>query len=435
MEKIIQLISDKSSLGSITVHPKVLGDSKIQQIQFGIKSLPIKVQTSSKLPLNQVCLSTNIIEMLNIPLNCPFEFKHHDNTIQIGPYIGLLAGYKQKSVKKRLEDIGDYLYHYPDINGAILAFSLDKVDSANHTVEGFLYNQVTKDWEEGTFSYPSSIFIITGTVSSKWIKHFQSIIGDCVFNNFYLNKWDIHKILAESKVHKFLPISILYKDPRDIYSFLEKYPSLIIKSINASKGSDIYKIEVKENNLEILYPKTGKINKFNMENREDAKTFFKDHFEEDEFMIQESLQLMTYKNRTIDFRVIVLKNNEGLWQEMGVFARHGKPGNILSNIYPTVKLGKETIEEVLGLSNSDALLLIRIISEIALESAKAMEKTGIHFGNTGVDIAIDKNKKIKIIEIQHCNPSHDIALEAGAPELYYEILKTNMLYAKKLAGF
>jgi hypothetical protein len=441
MENSIQFSCDPVRKGSLTIHPniaKALGISHQQKrlIRFGIQSFPIEVYTSYDLQLNQARLSSDIVNKLQLPLSCHFDIQQKDGEIQIGPYIGILPGFHQKSVKKYLDDLLDYVYHYRDIWGAILVFSLDKVDKVNLTMKGYLFNPVTNQWDEGTFPYPSSVFIMTGTVSFEWIEHFQSVMGDSLFNDFYFNKWSIHKRLAASPhVKDYLPSSILYEKPSNIYSFLKQYPNAIIKSINASKGSYIYKISTDGHNLVIAYPKKGETNKVQFKNKNEACSLFKKYFEEREFMIQQSLDLITYQNRTIDFRLILVKNQQGQWQIMGMFSRHGQPGNILSNISPMIKSGEETLKEVLQLSDSNIEALIQEIFHVAIEAVKAIENTGVHFANTGVDMAIDKEGKIWIIEIQHCNPSHDIALEAGFEGLYYEILKTNMLYAKRLAGF
>ncbi|SFA86193.1 MULTISPECIES: YheC/YheD family protein [unclassified Bacillus (in: firmicutes)] len=438
----IQITSDNDHQGRLTLHPKAakalqIDDSQKGLIRFGIRAVPIDVYLSANLPLDKIRLSSDLIRELGISLNCRFDIVQNDNEIIIGPYIGILAGSNEISVNKRLETLLDYLHHYEkDIRGAVLVFSLENVDKAKLIMKGHLYNPSTNLWDEGTFPYPSSIMIKTGTVSSKWVKHFKSVIGDSVFNDFYFNKWDIHKTLeASSYLKNYLPVSTLYSSPHDIYSFLKHSPSMIVKSINASKGSSIYKISVDEKDLVITYPKTGQIDKIHLKNKDKGYSLFKRYFAKNEFMIQEALELITYQERTIDFRVIVIKNQNAHWQVMGIFARHGQPGNILSNLSPIVKSGEETIKEVLKLNDLDNKLLIQAISEIAIESVKAIDHTGVHFGNTGVDIAIDKEGNLRIIEIQHCNPSHNIAIKAGFPELYYEILKTNMRYAKRLAGF
>lgn len=437
----IVFICDSIRNKSLILHPdnaKALGITipQKQRLKFGIQSSSIEITISDTLQFNQASLSSDIIQMLEIPLSCHYEIKQEDDVIQVGPYIGLLAGFNEKSVKNRLQDLLDYVYHYKVIKGAIVVFSLDNVDKVQYRVKGFLFNPETNEWDEGTFSYPSAIFIMTGTVSSKWVRHFQTVIGDCVFNDFYFNKWSIHKRLADApQVKNYLPDSILYKTPENIHSFLQKYPNVIVKSINASKGSSIYKISLDGDQLLIDYPKKGKTNIINVQDREKALVFFKDYFAEREFMIQEVIDLISYENRAIDFRVIVVKNQQGKWGEMGIFARHGKPGSILSNISPIVKWGKGTLEQITKLSNSKTDSLLKEISTVAIESVKAIEKTGVHFANAGVDIAVDQKGEIWFIEIQHCNPSHDIAMEAGSNEWYYEILKANMLYAKRLAGF
>jgi hypothetical protein len=441
MDYSIQLTCDTNSTGCFSIHPdmaKTLGilyPTK-RLLRFGTRSIPINVELSNHLQKNETSLSSDLIEQLKIPLTCSFEIQLKENEIQLGPLIGLLAGYYDSSIKKYLDDLVDYLFHYNDIKGAIIVFSLEKVDKINKSIKGYLYNPVKKRWDVNTFPYPSSIFIMSSKVSSAWIKHFQSVIGDSVFNDFYLNKWSIHeKLAAAGEVNDYLPYSILYESPQDLYSFLSKYPKAIVKSISATNGASVYTISKEQSNIILTNPKKGETKVVSYHDKDQAYSLFKKYFREGKYMIQESIELLTTHNRTIDFRVILLKNPQGDWQVMGMFARQGKPGTNLSNIYPLIELGEVTLKEVWDLSELSTTLLIKQIYDIAIKAVKVIEQSGVHFANTGVDIKIDANRDIWIIGIQHCNPSHELALVAGFPDLYYEILKTNMLYAKKLAGF
>jgi hypothetical protein len=118
-----------------------------------------------------------------------------------------------------------------------------------------------------------------------------------------------------------------------------------------------------------------------------------------------------------------------------MFARKGKPGAVLSNIYPFVELGEETLREVWDLSYLKASMLTKEIYQVCIDAVKIIEQYDVHFANTSVDIKVNAKCGIWILDIQHCNPSHEIALVAGYPGLYYNSLKNNMLYAKKLTGF
>ncbi|MDN3015349.1 YheC/YheD family protein [Paenibacillus sp. BSR1-1] len=441
MESFFRIRRDQDSEGVIRLHPEVakfIGITRWTEriFFFGSQSLRAPVYTSHNLQENEVGISSDILDQLNIPLNCHYEILLKGDEIHFGPFIGILAGNSSNSLNSQLEDLLDYLLYYSEIKGAVLVFSLEGVNKEDRTIKGYLFNPRSKQWEKGTFPYPSSIFVLTKKASSKWIKHFQSVIGDAVFNDFHYNKWNIHKILESSyAVKDYLPHSILYESPEELYSFLEKYSKVMVKSISTSKESYIYKISKENNYIIFTNPQKGESKKIRFAEKDQVYEVFAKYFKAGEYMIQQSIELQTTHDRTIDFRVIVIKNPKGKWQAMNMFARQGKPGTVLSNIYPFVELGKETLKEVWDLNEVKTAMLVKEIADKSIEAVKVIEEKGVHFANASVDVKVDENEAIWILDVQHRNPSHEIALVAGFPDLYYEILKTNMLYAKKLAGF
>ncbi|MGG3470588.1 YheC/YheD family protein [Neobacillus pocheonensis] len=441
MESFFRLRRDTVGEGVMSLHPEVakfIGITRPAErlICFGSQSVRAIVYTSQSLKENYASISSDLLDELNIPLNCHYEILLKGNEIHFGPFISLLAGNTDKSIEKKLDDLLDYLLYYKEIKGAVLVFSIEGVNKETQTINGYLYNPKSKQWEKGTYPYPSSIFVLTKKASSKWIKHFKSIIGDAVFNDFHYNKWNIHKILKTSyNVKESLPHSILYESPDDLYSFLQRYSKIMVKSISTSKDSSIYKISKENNYLVITHPQKGESKKIKFSEQEQVYELFSKYFKNGQYMIQQSIELQTTHDRTIDFRVIVIKNPDGKWQVMNMFARQGKPGTVLSNIYPYVELGKETLQEVWDLNDVKTAMMMKDISDKSIEAVRVIEEKGVHFANASVDIKVDENEDIWILDVQHRNPSHEIALVAGFPDLYYEILKTNMLYAKKLAGF
>ncbi|MEH7276817.1 YheC/YheD family protein [Neobacillus vireti] len=439
MENVILLSNNTSNKGSLTLHPKLAESMGITRttrrlVRFGAKTYQTTVNISDQLPLNGASLSQDILDMLNIPQQCHLEIKQNGNELQIGPFIGLLVGYYQSSLKKYLNDLLDYVFHYREVKGAILVFSLEHVDKSNHTVKGYLYNPQSKQWEEGTFPYPASIFVMTSSVSTAWIQHFQKILGDVVFNNFLFNRWSIHKKLASSiGVKCYLPDTNLYGSPQDLYYFLKKFPNLIVKPLNCANRSAINIILKDSTTLVITNLRKMESKTYKFYKRDQAYSIFSKYFKEGEFLIQESIDVPGY--RTITVRIITVKDQLGQWKAMELFTRGEQSEDHAGKIKPIVKFEKEMVRDFLQQSDLHASLTYQELIHISIDTLKEIESMGVHFANAAVDITIGELGDIWISDIDHCHPSHEIALVAGYPELYYEILKTNMLYAKKLAGF
>jgi hypothetical protein len=172
---------------------------------------------------------------------------------------------------------------------------------------------------------------------------------------------------------------------------------------------------------------------YRFNNRDQAYSIFSKYFKEGENIIQESIDVTGY--RTITLRFITVKNYSGQWQVMGSFTRGDQSVKNDGRLLPLVKFEKEIVRDFLQQSDLHASLTYEELHHIAIECVQEIEGMNVHFANAAVDITVGELGDIWITEIDHCNPSHDIALVAGYPDLYYEILKTNMLYAKKLTGF
>jgi hypothetical protein len=244
----------------------------------------------------------------------------------------------------------------------------------------------------------------------------------------------IHKKLASSiGVKCYLPDTILYGSPQDLYYFLKKFPNLTVKPLNSANRSAIRVYLKNSNSLVISNLRTRETKSFNFNNRDQAYSIFKQYFKDGEYLIQESIDVTGY--RTISIRISTVKDQSGQWKAMGLFTRGDQSGENEGKLMPLVKFQKEMVSDFLQQSDLYASLTYQEIINIAIDTVKEIEGMGVHFANAAVDIIIGELGDIWISEIDYFNPSHEIALVAGYPNLYYEILKTNMLYAKKLAGF
>lgn len=436
MENKIMFTNEITTKGCLSLHPRMAKTIGIihpteRLIRFGNLTFQAKIYPSSSLQENEAAISGDLMDKLSLPSGCRFEVLQTKNEIQIGPFIGILAGYNKKSIKQKLIDLADYLLHYREIKGAIFVFCIENIDKVNHTVTGYMYNPHTRSWEEGTYPYPSSIIVMTGSVSNKWIQHFQSVIGEKVFNNFDWNRWKMYKKLVDSiEIKHNLPHTILYENSEQLLSFLKKHPFAVVKSIYMSKSSSTYTFSREGFYIVAKNMKNGRTTKIHCNKKDQVYDFFSRRFKEGKFIIQDLVNVNIIK--TIHLQVHLIKNQYGEWENVGMF---GKQASFSKKLFPTVKIDKDTLKNGLRFSDVISEMILWEIQHIALDVIKVIEKSGAHFATASINMMVDERGRIQLYDIEHSNPSHENALTAGYPEIYYQALKTNMLYTKKLAGF
>lgn len=437
MTEKYRLVEDTKTKSTMTFHPNKAKIMNIKQgeklLKFGVKTCTVHISISSTQEVNEVAISRNIIEECNIPLFCEFEIISTQQDIKIGPFIGIVAGKTEKSLLKNLNYLSDYLLDYDDISGAIAVFSLDQVFPEKQLIQGFILNPQSKMWETRTFSYPSSLFLRIPWFGPKWQQHFQSHMGDTIFNNFHYDKWEIYRLLSkEPELTKHLPETHLCQNTTDILHFLKKHPSAYIKPLNLSRGRGIIKIDNKgKEGLQISHIKNRKAAKSILKNKKQLNSFFYKRLKRRKYLIQKSIDLISENNSIIEFRVGLNKDQIDNWKYIGSYSKQSKPGIIAYNERAGSKFGKgfDILKGALKLSDKEIVEIESLMKKIALKAVQVIENSGVHFANTGIDMGIDRKGDIWIIEVQHCVPCYKRVYNES------EHRKTVLQYAKKLAGF
>ncbi|RBW69450.1 YheC/YheD family protein [Bacillus taeanensis] len=406
-------------------------------IRFGIQAVEIKLKISSQLNENEIKLSIRLIDLLRIPLSGRYEIRLEDNEIRLGPYFGILAAAKKETLNRIVHYLSNHLYNYDCIGGAVGAFSLEGINTSEQTMEGYVYNPETGEWEQGIYSYPTALFKII-YLNKQWRNHFQTVLGKRIFNSYVFNKWEMYKWFKEvPQLSSHLPETMLYKSPEDLESFLEKHSTMYVKPVNGSMGIGVFKVSKTTAKFKVEFDEEGTSQVLLLSNIFDLADFFKSQFKDKKYILQEAIKMISDKGQNIDFRIAMVKNEAGVWKEMIMVAKYGKSGSVVTNIKAggSAELAEVTLKKMFGLSDEEVFRWRKDISQLALKAVEHLERVGIHCGNLGIDLAIDAETNIWIIEINNLNPDPLIALDVNNRQIFYQIKLMNMLYAKKLAGF
>ena len=395
-------------------------------------------------------ISIGVLEALDLPATGVLSLKKvGPDSCKVGPVIGILVSRGKKhtsppySSQNRL--LQSFLNFAAKAGGLAYVFSPSGVDIANQKITGYYLGTGPHDspvWLEHTFPLPDVIFDrilfrsverskTTKQITSYFLKHEQIKY----FNPKFLNKWQTFSILSQNPVFlKHLPETKIYVGPDSLSKFLGSHQTVYVKPVNGSLGKGIMRIYMVPEGYSFQYrvgkrPVSG-IWHDHSQLSNGLKTFLKTP----PYIMQQGLDLLKYRGRVFDIRVLMQRDGHGKWTNSASVARVGLAGSI----FPNVAAGGEAVDisqvwqEIAG-SDWFSSKTCALTREIGQAAGETLEKALGVFGEIGLDIGVDSNGDIWVIEI-NSKPSRKV-FPKKQTHLKTTSLKLPMDFAKYLAGF
>jgi glutathione synthase/RimK-type ligase-like ATP-grasp enzyme len=288
----------------------------------------------------------------------------------------------------------------------ILAYvvTLPELSKEDDTVEAWTFNH--NRWKKERLPYPQVVYNriptkrIEETTAFTQLKNKFSKQNIHLFNQTFLNKWEVHETLKESKeLDPYLPDTHLFKGPLTFKSMIEQYPVTFIKPVHGSLGRKIYRISRKINGFQSQYSTpNGQIEKY-FGRISQLYSFLSKRVNPKKNIIQQGIPLLTLNGRAIDFRALMHKNKLGEWTITSMVARIGSENRFVSNIARGGALSK--VGAVLKRCKvSQPNTVKKNLLLVARKSCDVLEKNNKgHFGELGIDLAVSQSGQIYILEI------------------------------------
>lgn len=402
-------------------------------ICFGLKEMDITCEQSNMLKENEIGIPNMIIDYLKIPFGVDYEISIQKGAITIGPFIGILIAKSHAKIKGKLKKIKLINEQYPLVRGVIVAFSWQGINQNNSTIKGYLYNPASEKWEEGTFPFPA-VVVKRMVLSKKRRNYLKNLYGTRFFNSGSIHKWKMHQILSKNEdVRPYLPKTFIYKNPEDILKYLNRYRTIYVKPIFGLKGKGIVKMMTGPNLYCIKYRFKQKNKTINLSTEKELLNYVEKNFRKNRYIIQEGIDSELVKGRIIDFRIFLVKNQTGQWEDVGIIARKGSKGSIVSNLSNGGRVDNvvKLMSASFNISEKQVLTIIDKMSKISIKAARVIDKYE-NIYRLGVDIAIDCQQQIYLLELNHRAPAYKNSFPKVAVT---KINNSSMVYAKYLAGF
>ncbi|WP_223592963.1 YheC/YheD family endospore coat-associated protein [Neobacillus bataviensis] len=342
------------------------------------------------------------------------------------------------SLKLDSEDsyINDIAKHAESCEMECYRFIPTEINPHSLQVRGKKFDAKTTQWIELEFPIPPIIYDRCFYGDDEHSKLCLPIVSwlksrnDITFLGYGLpNKLELYHSLKNTALSAYLPPTKFADDSRIILKELNKLKKIIIKPINGSQGFGIYSLKKNDKTFHVKTEKQKKIISRIFPNESKLIKWLDPLISNRQYLIQPFLELSNDELQPFDIRVLLQKNIQGAWGELGRGIRLGSSGGILSNLSAggsviTFSDWTSSLQPAKGKYIREELEYI--LSQLPL----LLEKEFLPLFELGVDIGIAKNGSIWILDI-NSKPGRKVILETQ-PTLKETLYLTPLLYGKHL---
>ena len=274
-------------------------------------------------------------------------------------------------------------------------------------------------------------------LSSERTNYLNTIYGPRFFNSGSFNKWQMYQLLSSNKeLLPHLPKTVIYSKPEDIINYLNNFRTIYVKPLAGQKGVNIAKFMAEGDQYSVKYRMKNENKTIFFSTENELLNYAKSMFKSKRYIIQQEIDLEINKNHLIDFRIVLIKDQSGHWENAGMVGRIGVEGSVVSNRSSggEVVNGKDLLLSSFNFSEEEMLNYYRKMTEIATKAAVELDQYE-NIYKYGVDIGIDRHRHIWIIELNNRSPNDNIFSYVGAYDTVRNIKDSRLNYAKYLAGF
>jgi hypothetical protein len=396
-----------SDSGQNTIYlPSTIPFSKQTEIAFGSSSVSCQI-VHSALSNNEIIVTKDVANRLRIP------FAHHvhlflsEDTIYLGPLIGIFtAGFTKSMIRpigKRSFFFAKLLSNEKKIGGFAFVFGAHHIHWKTGTITGYFYTK--NGWEQHEVPFPNVIYNRLPNRRIEREATFQQIKQTLKteyfipwFNEDFFNKWEIYCLLRQHPLaSSYLPKTDIHPTIQTTQQFLDEYEQVYIKPANGSLGLGIYQIIQRKHAYYCRFRDNegfNRLQKFSSLSALWEKLFTTKNMEH--YIIQQGIPLIEHNGRKIDFRIHTNKNENGIWQVSAIAAKAAGKGSVTTHVNNGGIV--KTIEEVFT-EKEKQMNIVKQLQNVALMLSQCLEEQlDMIIGEIGFDIGIDQKGNIWLFE-------------------------------------
>jgi glutathione synthase/RimK-type ligase-like ATP-grasp enzyme len=231
------------------------------------------------------------------------------------------------------------------------------------------------------------------------------------------NKWLRHKALEGSNsIRPYLPDTALLTRA-SLYRFLKKYRSVFVKPVYGKHGKEITKITRTTSG----YRMQSGVRDGQVGNRGGVAMELREVVRGRPYLIQQGIELLSIRNRPVDFRALLVKLNRKWWY-MGVIGKVAAPKRVVTNLHNggrAVSL-KRALMETKHASNGRYARVDHNMRSISTRVATRFGRKYKRARRIGIDVGLDTDLRYWILEV-NTSPGYKLFKRHPNRQLYGKI--------------
>lgn len=375
------------------------------QISLGTKICSCKIDRSDE--NDTIFVSSNLWDELPIPYTNKVHIMPNDETVYIGPLIGIFTAGFTGSLLRPIGDrsifFAKILSSEKTVGGFTFVFGANHINWEQGTINGYFHS--SNGWQQINVPFPNVVYdrlpnrkTENHNILKGIKKRLQSEYLIPWFNPGFFNKWDIHQIFSSHSVKQYLPETTPQPTISTISEFLTKYKCVYIKPINGSLGLGIHQIFQPADDTS-FYCRFRKDEKNYLRKYNSLESLVRHQFQNtnpENYIVQQGISLVRYNEKPIDFRVHTNKDEFGNWKVSAIAAKVAGSGSVTTHIGSggTVK----TVEEIIKATHLPEDIINRLQQAVLSMSTVLEKEISGNVGEIGFDLGIDKSGEIWLFE-------------------------------------
>jgi glutathione synthase/RimK-type ligase-like ATP-grasp enzyme len=210
---------------------------------------------------------------------------------------------------------------------------------------------------------------------------------------------------------------------------LERYGMVYVKPSLGTGGHGVMKAEAVDVGGQTSYRYKLDKRSYQYGNYDDFYRSMSRKFGKRTYLVQKGIRMLRFKRRPFDVRVMVQKNERGVWEHTGTIGRLAHPARAVTNYHsggtplPLDRLLKPHY------AAAERVQLERKLSTLGVTIAKRMQRAFPWLKEIGVDFGLDKSRTPWIFEV-NTRPYPHIFLKLGQPSTYRKIMRLSRLHGR-----